>query len=75
MLFNFGKYKCLHTGYGNEDAQYRMCGTVLNTTLKKKDLGLTTGADMKVSKQCGIAAAKGNKILGLNMRNIVYKEK
>ena len=23
MLFNFGKCKCLHTGHGNEDAQYQ----------------------------------------------------
>ena len=30
---------------------------------------------MKVSEQCGIAAAKGNQILGLTRRNIVYKEK
>ena len=74
MLFNFGKCKCLHTGHGNEDAQYTM-GTVLNTTLKEKDLGLTISADMKVSEQCGIAAAKGNQILGLIRRNIVYKEK
>ena len=32
MLFNFGKCKCLHTGHGNDDAQYTMGGTVLNTT-------------------------------------------
>ena len=38
MLFNFGKCKCLQTGHGNEDAQYKMGGTVLNTTLKEKDL-------------------------------------
>ena len=63
MLFNFGKCKCLHTGHGNEDAQYTMGGTVLNSTLKKKDLGLTISADMKVSEQCGIAAAKGTKLL------------
>ena len=75
MLFNFGKYKYLHTGHGNEVAQYTMCGTVLNTTLKEKDLGLTISADMKVSEQCGIAAAKGNQILGLIRRNIAYKEK
>ena len=68
MLFNFGKCKCLHTGHGNED-------TVLNTTLKEKDLGLTISADMKVSEQCGIAAAKGNQILGFIRRNIVSKEK
>ena len=51
MLFNFGKCKCLHTGHGNEDAQYTMGDTVLNTTLKEKDLGLTINADMKVSEQ------------------------
>ena len=30
---------------------------------------------MKVSEQCGIAASKGNQILGLIRRNITYKEK
>ena len=30
---------------------------------------------MNVSEQCGIAAAKGNQILGLIRRNIAYKEK
>ena len=29
---------------------------------------------MKVSEQCGIAASKGNKILGLIKRNTTYKE-
>ena len=41
MLFNFGKCKCLQTGHGNEDAKYTMGGTVLNTTVKEKDLGLS----------------------------------
>ena len=75
MLFNYGKCKCLHTGYSNEDAQYTKGDTVLNTTVKEKDLWLTVSADMKVSEQCGIAAAKGNRSLGLVRRNIVYKEK
>ena len=46
---------------------YIMCDTVLNTTVtvKEKDLGLTISADMKVSEQCEIAAAKENQILGL----------
>ena len=30
---------------------------------------------MKVSEQCGIAASKGNQILGLIRRTIMYKEK
>ena len=63
------------SGHGNEDAQYTMGGTVLDTTLKEKDLGLTISADMKVSEQSGIKAAKGNQIIGLIRRNIVYKEK
>ena len=65
MLFNFGKCTSLHTRHGNEDAQNTMGGTVLNTTVKEKDLGLTISADMEISEQCGIAAAKGNQILGL----------
>ena len=66
MLFNFGEWKCLHTGHGNKDIQYKTGDTVLNTTVKeKKDLGLTINADMKVSEQCGIAASKGNHIFGL----------
>ena len=37
-----------------------MDATVLYTTVKGKDLGLTINADMKVSEQSGIGAAKGN---------------
>ena len=36
--------------------------TVLGSTVKEKDLGITISADMKVSEQCGIAASKGNQI-------------
>ena len=39
---------------------------------KKKDLGVTISADMKVSEQCVIAASKGNKIIGLIRRIITY---
>ena len=52
-----------------------MDGTVLTTTVKERDLGLTISADMKVSEQCGIEAAKRNQILGLITRNMVYTEK
>ena len=75
MLFNFGKCKCLHTGHGNLNVNYKMGGTVLGTTVKEKDLGVTISADMKVSEHCGIAASKGNRILGLIRRNITYKGK
>ena len=42
-----------------------MGGTVLNTTVKIRDLRLTINADMKVSEHCGIAAVKGKTILEL----------
>ena len=70
-----GKCKCLHTGHGNLDVNYKMGDTVLGTTVKQKDLGVTISADMKVSEQCGITASKGNQILGLIRRNITYKGK
>ena len=41
-----------------------MGDTVLGTTVKEKDLGVTISTDMKVSDQCGIVASKGNQILG-----------
>ena len=75
MLFNFRKCKCLYTERGNLDVNYKMGDTVLGTTVKEKDLGVTITADMNVSEQCCIAASKGNQILGLIRRNITYKEK
>ena len=75
MLFNFGRYKCLHTGPGNTGMNYEMGGTILSKTVKEKDLGVTMNANMKVSEQCRIAASKGNQVLGMIRRNITYKEK
>ena len=39
MLFNFGKYKCLHTGPGNTVMNYLVGGTILSKTVKEKYLG------------------------------------
>ena len=74
MLLNFAKCTCLHTGHEKLDVNYKMGDTVLGTTVREKDLGITISADMKVLKQCGIAASKGNQIIGLNRRNITYKD-
>ena len=74
MLFNFGKFKCLHTGQRNLDVKYNMGNTVLVTTVKELDLGVKSAA-MTFSEQCSIAASKGNPIIGLISRSITYKEK
>ena len=52
-----------------------MGDVVLGRTTQEKDLGVTFSGDMKVSDQCRIAASKGNKILRLIRRTIMYKEK
>ena len=75
MFFNFGKCKCLHIGPENTSMTYEMGGTILSTTVKEKDLGVTMNANMKVSEQCRIAASKGNQVLGMIRRNISYKDK
>ena len=48
MLFNFWKYKCLHTGPGNTGKNYEMGRTILSKTVKEKDLGVSMNANMKV---------------------------
>ena len=74
MLFNFGKCKSIHIGHGNMDEEYQMGDAVLGRITQEKDFGVKFSADMKVSEQCGIAASKGNQILGLIRRTIKYKE-
>ena len=74
MLFNFGKCKCIHIGHGNVSREFFMGNTILGTSVKENDVGVTISVDMTVSEQCGLAAAKGNQILGLIRRNITYKE-
>ena len=75
MLLHFGKCKCRHIGHGNMDEENKMGDAVLGRTTQENDLRVTFGADMTVSEQCRIAASKGNQILGLIRRTIMYKEK
>ena len=74
MLFNQSKCKCLHIGRANGKVLYEMHNTFLLKISKEKDLGVTISADWKVSEQCGIAARKGNQLLGMIKRNITYRE-
>ena len=46
----------------------------IGTTRKENDLGVTLNGNLNMSEQCGIAALKANRILGLIRRNIVLKE-
>ena len=72
-VIKFWEGKCIHIGHGNMNKEYKMGDAVLGRTTQEKDLGVTFNADMKVSEQCGVA--KGNQILRLIRRTIMYKEK
>ena len=50
-----------------------MGDTILGTTVRETDLGVTINADMKVSYKCRIAASNSNTFLWLIRRNITYK--
>ena len=52
-----------------------MNNTVLMSMEREKDVGVVVSSDMEVSEQSGIAARKGNQILGLIRRNIAYRDK
>ena len=68
MLFNLEKCKCLHT---------RELGCKLQNspdTTEKKILR-SNKCCCERAKPVGIAASKGNTILGLIRRNVTYKEK
>ena len=75
MVCLYSPVLCLHIGPGNTSMNYEMGGTILSTTVKEKDLGVTMNANMKVSEQCRIAASKANQVLGMIRRNIKYKDK
>ena len=60
----------IQQGHGNMKEEYKIGDAVLGRTTQEKDLGVTFNANMKVSEQCGIAASKGNQILGLIRRTI-----
>ena len=59
----------------NMDEAYKMGDAVLGRTTQEKHLGVTFSVDMKVSEQRGIAATKGNQIIRLIRRTIIYTEK
>ena len=73
MLFNQYKCKCIHIGRSNGKSDYTIQNAVLNTTATEKDIDVVIQADLKVSEQCGIAARKGNQLLGMMSSSDNYR--
>ena len=60
MEFNKDKCKTIHYGHGNQCIRYNIDETILNSTVKEKDLGVIMSSDLKPSAQC--VAAANNRI-------------
>lgn len=80
MQFNAGKCKVLHVGRNNPGYSYTMggyapAGTVLETTVEEKDVGVMIHSSLKPSAQCAKAAKKANQVLGQMSRAFTYRDK
>ena len=78
MEFNLNKCKVMHIGHGNRNSKFYMEEVelgVVNEEKEEKDLGIIVSNNLKVSKQCGIAARKGYQILGMISRAFTSKKK
>ena len=64
MKFNVEKCKIMHTGRTNPEYGYTLNDIPLGTTQEEKDLGIIIMDNLKPSRQCAVAANKGNQILG-----------
>jgi len=75
MAFNIDKCKVMHIGKKNRGAKYVMGSEEIKEVGEEKDLGVTVCKNLKVAKQCGQAAKKGNQILGMIARTFVSRNK
>jgi ribonuclease P/MRP protein subunit RPP40 len=75
MVFNVDKCKVMHIGKKNSGAKYMMGNKEIMEVQEEKDLGVIVCQNLKVAKQCGQAAKKGNQILGMIARAFVSRNK
>jgi ribonuclease P/MRP protein subunit RPP40 len=64
LPFNESKCVVLHLGKNNTRFPYSLNGTPLSSASHVKSLGVTITEDLKVAKQCAIAAGRANAMLG-----------
>src|SRR5215469_6813345 len=71
---NIDKYKVMHIHH-DSSTRYELCDkgvkSVIKAVAEEKDLGILVTQDLKWARQCGEAAKKANKILGLIKRQFV----
>ena len=75
MKFNTGKCKVMHVGNSNQEIQYTMGGTVLESTEAERDIGVLVSSSMKPTKQCQKAAQTASSVLGEITRAFHYRDR
>lgn len=65
MGFNVDKCKVMGLGSKNAGMDYTLDGSILERVQEEKDLGIVVCSKLKVSRQCGKAAARANQVLGM----------
>ena len=70
-LLDFNAEKCvtMHMGHRNPGYVYNLNGKPLEESVLEKDLGVHVSSDLKPAGHVGVAAAKGNRMVGLIRRN------
>lgn len=75
MDFNIEKCKVLHVGGRNQNFNYKMRGSELNSVTDQKDLGIIVNNKFKFNKQCIAACKKANRALSYIFHNFEYKSR
>jgi ribonucleases P/MRP protein subunit RPP40 len=75
MDFNVDKCKVMHIGRGNKGETFMMGGKNLAEVKEEKDLGIIMCDNLKMARQCAVAAKKGYQVLGMIARAFVSKKK
>ena len=65
MFFNTSKCKVLHFGNNNKEFSYVMGSHTLDVVSEEKDSGVCITNNLKAARQCHLAYAKVNRVLGL----------
>ena len=75
MSLNVQKCKLMHAGHANQQYEYSMNTTVLETTAEERDLGVVMSATLKPKSQCAKAARTTQTVLSQIARAFHFRDK